>query len=44
MADTYCVRVTAYAKDQLNGISDYILDEYKSPTTARNISKRLLAP
>lgn len=41
MADTYRVRVTAYAKEQLNGISDYILDEYKSPTTARNISKRL---
>ena len=41
MADTYRVRVTAYAKEQLNGISDYILDEYKSPTTASNISKRL---
>ena len=40
MSDTYRVRVTAYAKEQLNGISDYILDEYKSPTTARNILNR----
>ena len=41
MADTYRVRVTAYAQEQLNAISDYILDEYKSPITAKNISKRL---
>ena len=41
MADTYRVRVTAYAKEQLNAVSDYILDEYKSPITAKNISKRL---
>ena len=32
MSDTYRVRVTAYAKEQLNAISDYILDEYKSRT------------
>ena len=41
LADTYRVRVTAYAKEQLNAISDYIIDEYKSPVTAKNISKRL---
>lgn len=41
MVDTYCVRVTAYAKEQLNAISDYILDEYKSPATAKKISRDL---
>lgn len=41
LADTYRVRVTAYAKEQLNAISDYIIGEYKSPVTAKNISKRL---
>lgn len=41
MADTYRVRVTAYAKEQLNAVSDYILDEYKSPVTAKNTSRRL---
>ena len=41
MADSYRVRVTAYAKEQLNAVSDYILDEYKSPVTAKNTSRRL---
>ena len=41
MADSYRVRVTAYAKEQLIAVSDYILDEYKSPVTAKNTSRRL---